>query len=115
MNVRYTNIGSLRWPIAIESPPTDVSAYGETTGTWTTVGTDRAKIEPTSGSNNEAGLPQRESLNWYTVQTRYNADLIAGRRIAITGAPYDGRTLYVSDSQHTLTETVARCFERLAG
>lgn len=107
--------GKLRWPITIEASPENVSEYGEVTGSWTTIGTDRAEITPASGSNTEAGLPQRESVNWYTVKTRLNYDLVGGRRLLVTGSPYDGKRLYVSDSQHTLATTTARCFERLAG
>ena len=109
------NAGEMRWLVEIQTPPDTLSSFGEASGSWTYVGQDRAKVTPTSGSNTEAGLPQRESTNWYEVATRRNGDLIAGRRIVVSGSPYEGKTLYVSDSQHTLTSTTARCFERLAG
>lgn len=109
------NAGKLRWPISIERPDQNQTATGELSGDWISMGADRACIKPSSGSNNEAGLPQRESLNWYEVTTRYNPDIGPGKRLLITGDPYDGLTFFVSDAQHTLTETTAKCFQRQAG
>lgn len=105
----------MRWVVVVESPSQELSGFGEVVGGWVQAGVDRAAIQPTSGSNGEAGLPQRESINWYDITTRYNVEIRPGRRLVVEGEPYSGKTIYIADVQYELGLTKAKGFERLAG
>ena len=106
--------GKLRWVATLQAPPDTQNDYGEITGAWTDVETDlRLRIEPTSASNAETGIPQREVVNWYKVTTYYNTAISPKRRFLVSGVPYDEKYLFIADVQHELGKTIATCLERI--
>ena len=63
-----------RQTIKLQSPPTDVDARGQISGSWTDEATRRAEVKQRSGRDREAANQLYHSANWKVVLW-YDPDL----------------------------------------
>lgn len=103
----------MRWTATIQSPPTTKLASGSPDpAAWQTVMMRRCRVVEIDATKVNDAVGQLQSVSMYEVTLRGTVTLLPSYRLVLTGNPFDGLTLKVVGTSHTLTETKLSCVVR---
>lgn len=104
--------GGLRWTAAVQAHNGAKLASGapDPAG-WKTLFSRRCHVQEISGSKAADGAGQKQAVAYYDVLMRKTV-ILPSYRFVISGAPFDGLTMYVSAIRSTLTQTSLTCVVR---
>lgn len=106
--------GAYRWSAQVQTVPTTQTGTGAPVTTWIDAQRIRVHVEATAeaGSKVNDGTLQQQAVAWFKVTTRKITSIDPSSRLVLSGAPFDGLTVYIYETQYTLKETIWVCVQR---